>query len=94
MKTLLLLVALGHGADAGSSLYAFHRGAVESNPLILSQSPAPFVAQMAGQAAAEMWILSRLSKDHPRAAKTLAWVTIGVRGSVAAHNVSVARGQR
>ena len=90
MKTLLVLAMLSHGADAGTSLWAFHRGATEANPIIFSTQPALFSAEMVGGATLEWWALKKLETSHPRLAKTFAVVSIGVRGSVAVHNVQVA----
>ena len=93
MKELLLAVALAHGADTATSLYAFSKGATEANPIIVSTQPVPFTLQMAGGAALEIYALQKLAPKHPKWAKALAWISIGVRGSVSAHNVQVGRRQ-
>ena len=91
MKELLLAVALAHGADTATSLYSFHHGGVEANPLILSTRPVPFTLQMAGGAALEIAALRKLSRSKPKLAMALAMTSIALRGTVAAHNIHVGR---
>ena len=78
MKTFLLLVMLGNGADVTTSLVAFDAGAYEANPLVLSEKPAPFIAQAVIVTVAETWALNKLSKKHPKLAKGIAYALVGV----------------
>jgi hypothetical protein len=88
----LLLGTLG--ADVLTSLISLNGGAHEANPLVLSTHPAPFIAQAVAWGAAEMWILNRVSKRHPRLAKTLAYVQIGGSLGASIQNSLVIRRQR
>lgn len=82
MKELLLVMLLSNGADLVTSQMAFHRGAYEANPLVVSEKPVPFLVQGISFSVAEYFFLKRLSKKHPKWAKTLAMIQIG--GSTAA----------
>ena len=88
----LLIVSLG--TDVITSLISLDGGAHEANPLVVSTHPAPFIAQAVAWGAAEMWILNKVSKRHPKLAKTLAYVQIG--GSIGAtiQNGLIIRRQR
>lgn len=91
MKELLLIVALGHGADMTTSLMSFHRGAYEVNPLVLSERPVPFLIEGTATAAVEIWALNKLSKKHPKLAKTLSYIQIGGSSAAAVNNMQVYR---
>lgn len=89
MKTALLFVVLAHGADVGTSLSAFQRGAHEGNPLFDSARPAVLTVGVAAGTTGEVLALRALAKQHPKLAKTIAWVSVGVRGAIAVHNARV-----
>jgi hypothetical protein len=91
MKTLLLLIILSQGTDVSTSLVAFHRGATELNPLVLSTKPAPFIAEGVLFTGAEMYLLKKLSKHHPKLAKTLGYVQVGGSFGATANNINVIR---
>ncbi len=82
------------GADVITSLISLNGGAHEANPLVLSTQPAPFIAQAMAWGAAEMWILNKVSKRHPRLATTLAYVQIGGSIGASIQNGLVIRRQR
>lgn len=86
MKTLLLLLVLGRGADATTSLIAFHGGATERNPLVVSTQPVIFTTQMALETGGEVWLLRRLAVQHQKWATTLALVQIGASVTAASLN--------
>lgn len=86
MKTLLVLMALAQGADIGTSIGAFHLGAREQNPLIISTQPAPFIAQTVAMDAAKMLLLQKLSHAHPKLAKGLSYLQIGASSAAATNN--------
>ena len=85
MKTLLIVLVLGQGADISTSLVAFHRGAHETNPLVVDHPPAAFLAESVGFVVFETVFLNKLSKHHPKVAKGLSYIQIG-GSSVAAMN--------
>lgn len=89
MKEFLIVVALAHGADMGTSLAAFHRGAGEANPLVVSTQPAPFVAQGVAVVVGESYLLNKLSKKHPKLARGLALVSISGSSAAAIHNMQI-----
>lgn len=91
MKAILLALALSQGADIGTSVTAFHYGATELNPLIISTKPAPFLAQTTGFVIGEIYFLNKLSKHHPKLARTLGYVQIGGSSAAAIHNAQVIR---
>jgi hypothetical protein len=88
----LLIATLG--TDVITSLVSLEGGANEANPFVLSTHPAPFIAQAVAWGAAEMWILNKLSKRHPRLAKTLAYIQIGGSIGASIQNGLVIRRQR
>ena len=86
MKTLLLVLVLGNAADTTSSLAVFHAGGRETNPLVISQRPVPFVIQAAVFTTAEVWALRQLSASHPKWARALASIQIGVSTGLVVNN--------
>lgn len=86
MKPLLIVLMLGRAADATTSLAAFHYGATERNPLVLSTQPALFTTQMALETSGEVWALNKLSKTHPRWAMALSLAQIGASFTAATLN--------
>ena len=88
------LLMLTLGTDVITSLVSLEGGAREANPFVLSTHPAPFIAQAVAWGAAEMWILNKVSKRHPRLAKTLAYVQIGGSIGASIQNGLVIRRQR
>lgn len=86
MKPLLIVLMLGRAADATTSLAAFHYGAIERNPLVISTQPAPFVAQTVLETAGEVWVLRKIAGKHPKWAKTLAVAQIAASFTVASLN--------
>jgi hypothetical protein len=87
-------LAAAYAADSASSLYAFHYGAGEANPLVLSTKPFPFLVQNISHYSLERWALKRLAKNHPKLARVSAWASVSVRAAVVVNNVWVARRQR
>jgi hypothetical protein len=88
----LLIVTLG--TDVITSLVSLEGGAHEANPFVLSTHPAPFIAQAVAWGAAEVWILNKLSKQHSKLAKTLAYIQIGGSIGASIQNGLVIRRQR
>ena len=89
MKTLMIVLILGQGADITTSIMAFNRGASESNPLVIDRPPAAFLAESIGFTAFEVVFLNKLSKHHPKIAKGLSYVQIGGSSAAATHNALV-----
>ena len=89
MKALILMVMLGHSADVSTSLVAFHNGAHEMNPLILSERPVPFIAQAVVFSGVEAVLLHKLAKHHPTAARRLAWIQFSCSMGAATNNTIV-----
>lgn len=92
LKALLLSLALSNGVDAGTSIAAFSRGAVERNPFVLSTRTAPFLAEVSVATATELWLASKLDSRHPRIVRTLMVIGIGAGVAASINNVKVYRG--
>ena len=94
MKALLLMMALGRGADVATSLTAFHHGAIERNPMIASSRPLPFIAQMTAETVGQAYLIHALdTHGHPRWAKAIAFVQIGASSGATFGNVLTIRRQ-
>jgi len=89
LKALLLSLALSNGLDAGTSIAAFRRGAVELNPLVISRPTSAFVAQVSAATAGELWLASKLNAKHPRLTRTLLAIGIGAGVAVSVNNIRV-----
>jgi hypothetical protein len=76
------------GADAATTHLAMQAGARE---LVLTQRPAANVAIIAGEAAIGAWLVHRLDRQHPAAARVLTVIGIGVHSTAAVSNLRVAR---
>jgi hypothetical protein len=94
MKTLLVILALTRAADTTSSLTAFHHGAQEGNPLVISAKPAPFVAQMAAETVGQVYLIHALNqRGHPKWARAIALVQISASSGATAWNAIVVQRQ-
>jgi hypothetical protein len=80
---------LSNSADAGTSLRAFHYGAYERNPLVISTKPAPFLIQTAVFSTVEGVVCWKLEKTHPKLVKALMITGIGLETSLAVRNYKV-----
>lgn len=94
MKELFLAIAISHGADVGSSVYAFKGGALEANPLVPSTKTAPFALSAAAVTVGELSLLHHWEKKHPKVVRTLAFIDIGVRSYITIHNIRIGRNER
>lgn len=85
--------AAGPLADLGTSLDAFSRGAVESNPVFGGAHPEKaLIATKAAQAVLYPLLMRQLVKSgHPDVAKWLGYSMGGMGAGLAAHNAMVAR---
>lgn len=88
MKTLLILIALTHAADAGTTHYALTHGFRET--LI---TPTPWVNDviLGDMATAQILGLRKLQHTHPKIAWTLAAASVSIRGYVVYHNLQTIR---
>jgi hypothetical protein len=68
---------------------AFHRGGYETNPFVISEKPIPFIAEAVVFSTIETVVLNKLSKKHPKLAKTLSYVQIGGSTAASINNVAV-----
>lgn len=87
MKTVLLLVILGHSVDITTSLVAFDKGGHEMNPLVISQAPAPFIIEGAAVSLGEIYVLKKIAKKHPKIAKTLGYIQFSVSMGAGTNNI-------
>lgn len=88
MKELFVTLAILHGADAALTCTALARGAREANPL-LPQRPVANLALKSGFVALSMVAIHKLEATHPKLARGLAAVSIGVESYAIGHNVRV-----
>ena len=88
MKAILIALALARAADTSSSLVGFAHGGIEQNPLVISQQPAIFVAQMATETIAQILLARYLErKGHRRWGMALAMVQIGASSYATTGNI-------
>lgn len=91
MKPLLIALAFARALDVTSTCVALHRGAgVEANPLLPSTCGAQ-IAVHTGIGVGQIVLLAIVQKKHPKLAKVLASVSIGVEVGAFAHNLQVIR---
>jgi hypothetical protein len=83
---LLALWLAAFGADAATTHIAMRAGAQE---LILTQRPIANDAILAGEAVLGGWLLHRLDRQHPKVARALTSIGIGMHGAAAVSNVRV-----
>lgn len=86
MNSLLLTLTLLHGLDACSTTAVMAQGGRELNP-ILSQSIARNVAMQSVITTAQVLALHHMHEKHPKWARTLAVIAIGLEGAIVVHNV-------
>lgn len=89
MKTMLVVLALSHGADLGSTLVGLKHGAHEI--VLPTQSPVAISVIVGAELGVESYGLLKLSREHPRAAKVIGWSIVGFRTTIAIHNVNQLR---
>ena len=89
MQSLLLTLALMRGADIASTTVVLHRGGFEQNP-VMGSTISQVVTRGTFISVGELVGLHMLSTHHPKLAKTLASVSIGISGAAAGHNVAIA----
>lgn len=88
MKAILIALAIARGADTTSSLVGFAHGGVEQNPLVISQQPAVFVAQMATETTAQILLARWLErKGHKKWGLAIAMVQIGASSYATGGNI-------
>lgn len=85
MKPLLLSIALSFGADAATTHVGLESGRMQER-VFPTQNPYVVDAIVAGETVFVSWALVRLSKDHPKLAKSLGWGLVGFRSGIAANN--------
>jgi hypothetical protein len=83
-------------ADVASSVYAFHHGAREANPLINWLEPQGTGVMLGVGSvvdAAGVWAAHRyLGRRHAKAVRIALYALAGVRVGIAVHNIRVGRG--
>jgi uncharacterized membrane protein len=85
----LVVFTVGQVGDVVTTRIALSRpGFVEANPALawVAESTPRLVLAKAATTTLTIWAVRRLSRDHPRAAKVVAWVVATVAVGVAAHN--------
>ena len=90
MGPLLLTLAMLHGADLGTTQVVLAQGGQERNPFVPQARAANLVVGSLASVA-DIWILHKLGAHHPKLAKTLTFIAIGVEGSAVAHNATQIR---
>lgn len=85
MKPILLTLALLHGGDLATTQVVLSQGGVERNPLVPQQRAGNLLVGSAASVA-DLWVLSKLNQKHPKLAKTIGIVAIGVEGWAVQHN--------
>jgi hypothetical protein len=93
MNALLAIWLSLHSCDAVTTHLALSRGGIERNPFN-TQSPITNDALMAGEAVAAGVLMKKFAPRHPKMAKTLALVGIGISGYAAIHNLHTLQVQR
>lgn len=87
-----LATGVGHGADAGSTIYALNHGGVEGNPIYGSRPSAGKIAAIKGGTAAMQMLMQHIiGKSHPGLANAMGFGTGAGLGGVAAHNLSMTK---
>ncbi len=94
MSGWLLALALARSMDAATSVYALQQPGLKEGVKWMPNSPAGQIAIQAGVATGQLWFLNKLSQEHPKLAKSLALVQIGVSGTVVGMNIRVVRSVR
>mgnify|MGYP001617067094 CR=1 FL=1 len=85
MKFWLIGLALSRGLDAASTCQAFAAGRVEANPL-MPRTCAGTIGVQAGLSLGQVLLLTHYAKEHPRAAKWLAGITISIETGAVLQN--------
>lgn len=93
MKPLLILFHLACGADAASSHLALHQHpGVVREQVLPTQNPWVIDGVVAGEAAVTtagaLWLRRH---DHPKWAKGIVWLAVGVRAVAVAQNIRTLR---
>lgn len=88
MKEILVALAILHGADSATTCMAFSRGAIEGNPFLPQGCVANTVVKGA-VATGSLVLLHRLAQTHPRFARTLGMVSIGVESYTVGSNIKL-----
>ena len=90
MNPILLTLAILHGGDVASTQVVLQQGGRELNPFV-PQGPTKNLLAGSAASAADIYLLHKLSAKHPKVAKTLGVIAIGVEGWAVAHNVGQIR---
>jgi hypothetical protein len=91
MNPLLLTLALLHSSDIAITNYGIAKqGGREANPL-LPKNPISMTIVTSSITTGQIYLLHKVSKDHPRLAKILAFAAIGTEGFITYHNVGQLR---
>lgn len=85
MKFWLLGLALARSLDAASTCQAFAAGRVEANPL-MPHTCAGTIGVQAGLSVGQILLLTHYAKEHPKAAKFFAGLTISIESAAVLHN--------
>lgn len=90
MNPLLLTLALLHGGDIATTQIVLRQGGREVNPVVPKGATLNLLAGSAATAA-NVYLLHRLDAKHPKLAKTIAVIGIGLEGFVVVHNARQVR---
>ena len=90
MNPLLLTLAILHSGDAVTTGAILARNGSELNPALPQSAPINLLVQ-AGETAGTAYLLSRLNRQHPKLAKTLAFGAIAAESIALGHNLKSLR---
>lgn len=91
MTPWLIALALARSMDAATSVYALQQPGLKEGVKWMPEHPAGQIAIQAGVATGQIWVLNKISKEHPKLAKGLAVLQVGVSGTVVSMNIRVIR---
>lgn len=91
LKPAQAAIILGNLGDAISTELALQRGGVREGSVVMSQRMTQRLALKAAGTAAQVWIVGRIGKEHPKLAKVVGFSAGAFFGGVTIHNVRVSR---
>lgn len=91
MTPWLIALALARSLDAASSAYALQQpGLAEGVPWMPQSAKGQLMVQ-GGMAAGQIYLYSRIGRSHPKAARVLSLVQVGMSGTAFAVNIRAIR---
>ncbi len=94
MTPWLIALAIARALDAGSSAYALQQPGLAEGVKWMPKTATGQIALQAGMTAGQVYVYSRIGKSHPKVAKGLSLLQVGMSGTVFTMNVRVIRSVR